>query len=42
MWKYLYVTVETYHELLEAESIGKYFIANIKKRPEDHPGEPVG
>ena len=42
VWRYRNVTLDQYEAMLDADSIGKWFIANIKKNPEDHPGEPVG
>ena len=41
-WKYAKVTAQQYENMMTAESIGKWFIANIKKNPEDHHGSPVG
>ena len=41
VWRYANITAQHYAELLAAESIGKFFIATIKKRPSEYPGEPV-
>lgn len=41
-YRYQNVTAEQYSDFLAAESQGKWFIANIKKNPEDHSCEAVG
>ena len=41
-YRYRNVTADQYDAFLGAESLGSWFIANIKKRPEDHPYEVVG